>query len=143
MNLLQKAREILESETQTCVAICGEEIYRSKLRGVMPILDKIKEDPDFFEGASVADNVIGRAAALLLIQGNVKEIYASVISEHAIKILDEFKIITEYNEKVPFIMNRNQDGMCPMEESVLEINNPEQAVTVLEETLSRLRNSGK
>ena len=39
-------------------------------------------------------------------------------------------------KKVPFIMNRNKSGMCPMEETVLSIDNSEQAYNMLLEKIS-------
>ena len=61
MNSLQKAKEILIKENATLVAINNGEIYISRSRGVAPIIEKIDENPSFWNGASVADKVIGKA----------------------------------------------------------------------------------
>lgn len=53
----------------------------------------------------MADIVIGKAAAMLLIYGKVHKIYTRLISEHAIAILDKYHITYEYDKKVPYIMN--------------------------------------
>ena len=79
----------------------------------------------------MADEVIGRAAAMLLIYGRVRSIYTPLISEHAIDILDKYKIYYEYENKVPFILNRTKDGMCPMEKTVIHIDDPETAYKLL------------
>ncbi|HPU63190.1 MAG TPA: DUF1893 domain-containing protein [Mobilitalea sp.] len=133
---LSYAKEILIHSDCTCVAIKENKIYKSNLKGIMPIISKLKEDPQFFNGADVADEVIGRAAAMLLIYGKVRSIYTPLISEHAIKVLDEYQIHYEYEKKVPFILNRNKDGMCPMEQTVLNVDDPKLAYELLLKKIS-------
>lgn len=120
-------KEILENQDYNCVSIRGDEIYTSNLSGVMPILAKLIENSSFFTGAVVGDIVIGKAAAMLLIYGNVESIYAKVISEQAIPFLEKYQIPFTYDTLVPNILNRNKDGMCPMEQLVLNINDPTEA----------------
>lgn len=131
MDSLEQAIKLLETDKTTCVSIKNGEVYRSELKGIAPILSRLKEDELFFEGASAADKVIGKSAAMLLIKGKIKELYAGVISEHALKILKEHDIPVQYREKVPYIINRTGTGMCPMEESVLETEDTEEAYKIL------------
>ena len=48
-------------------------------RGVADLFSLVADEPDFLRGASVADRVIGRGAALLLVKGGAREVYAQVI----------------------------------------------------------------
>jgi len=128
---LTYVKELFNNLDCTCVAVKNDKVYKSNLKGILPILNKLKKDPSFFEGAYVADEVIGRAAAMLLIYGRVRSIYTPLISEHAIDILDKYKIYYEYENKVPFILNRTKDGMCPMEKTVIHIDDPETAYKLL------------
>ena len=66
-------------------------------------------------GACIADKVIGKLAVSLLAVSGVKEIYADVLSEYAIPVLEQNNIKFEYKTKVPFIINKEHTGMCPME----------------------------
>lgn len=50
----------------------------------------------------------------------VKEIYADVMSEYAIPVLNENGILYEYLEKVDYIKNKDNTGMCPMENKYKE-----------------------
>ncbi len=68
-----------------------------------------------FNGAIIADKVIGKVAGSILTVAGVKEIYADVISEYAIPVLEENHIKYEYREKVQYIINQEKTGMCPME----------------------------
>ena len=63
----------------------------------------------------IADKVIGKVAGSILAVAGVKEIYADVISEYAIPILEENHIQYAYKEKVKYIINQTKTGMCPME----------------------------
>lgn len=66
-------------------------------------------------GASIADKVIGKLAVSLLVVAGIKEVYADILSEYAIPVLEQNNIKYEYKTKVPFIINKDHTGMCPME----------------------------
>ena len=103
----------------------------STKQGIAPILELMQLKIHFLNNASVADKVIGKAAALLLIKAGIKELYAGIISEHAVKVLEQNEITVQYDTIVPYIINRRGDGMCPMEASVLEIEEVNEAYEVL------------
>lgn len=77
------------------------------------------------------DKVIGKAAAMLMVYGGVKKIHALIISEHALQILQAHNISISYDTLVPYIINRKKDGMCPMEQAVLSIQDIDQAYQLL------------
>ena len=130
MNDLTRARLALTDKQATCAVRKEGELFFSQEHGIKPLLNWL-EEPDFFRGAVVADRVIGRAAALLLAYGGIRELYAQVISEHAARALEEHQIPFAYGEKVPYIINRAKTGMCPMERRVLEVSDPSAAYEVL------------
>ena len=110
----------------TFAAVSENEIYTSEKRGVAPILEKIDADPEFFNGASVADRVIGKAAAMLLEKYGVAEIYAQVTSEYAIAYLNDKNVGFTYDKRVDHIINRDGTDMCPMEKTVLHISDADE-----------------
>ena len=73
MNDLEKAKEILEKGNYTCVICKGDTVYTSVDRGVAPVISFIDNKTDI-SGFSVADKVIGKAAAMLFSLAGVKEI---------------------------------------------------------------------
>ena len=95
------------------------------------MIRSLLQDPEGLKGAFVADRVIGRAAAFLLVYGEVKGLHAKLISSHAKEVLLRYGLPFEYEEEVPYIKNRRQDGMCPMEQSVLNTENAEKAFEIL------------
>lgn len=124
------AKQDLEEMGYTCVLRKGEETCFSYEHGVKPLLQWIGEGKDF-SGYGAADQVIGKAAALLYIKLGVRDLYTQVISEPAQSVFEEHGVSCTFGEKVPFIVNRKKDGMCPMEQTVLAISDPAEAVEAL------------
>ena len=89
-----------------------EEYYKPRVYDIVSLL---KENENALKGATVADKVIGKAAASLLTVAGVKEIYANIISEIAIPVLERNNIKYEYKNKTEYIINNEGTGMCPME----------------------------
>lgn len=90
-------------------------LKESKDRGIKPIFHTFKVDKNLFKNASVADRVIGKAAAMFLVEGGVKYLYTDIISQSAYKLLLDNGIEVEYLQKVERILNRTKDDFCPME----------------------------
>ena len=123
MSKLNELKEILYSKNASLVVgySNGEikEYYQDRVNDIKNIL---QNDENALKDASIADKVIGKLAASLLVVAGVTEIYADVISEYAIPILEENKIKYEYKTKVPYIINKDKTGMCPMENKYKDEN---------------------
>ena len=124
---LEKCREILKSGDYTLVLFDGKTLLTDTKRGVKPLLDLLDGKTDF-SGFSAADKVVGKAAAFLYVLLNVREIYADVISTHALSVLEEHQIPVVYGTLTDKIKNRAGTGFCPMETAVLDEENPENAL---------------
>ncbi|NLO62985.1 MAG: DUF1893 domain-containing protein [Clostridiaceae bacterium] len=131
MDCLKRAVRRLNKTDATFVAVRNGRIMDSHDRGIAPIMALVLADTNALRGACVADKVIGKAAALLLVRAGVERLFANTISEHAMSLLSEYHLTFEFGQSVPYIMNRAGDGMCPMESLVLEVNDPEEAFRVL------------
>lgn len=138
MTATEKAKALL-TDNVTFAAVSEKGEYTSEKRGVAPILEKIDNDPDFFSSASVADRVIGKAAAMLLEKYGVSEIFASVTSRHAKAYLDDKSVIFTYDKLVDCIINRQGTDMCPMEKSVLDTNDPVEGEKLIREKITAMR----
>ena len=42
------AKKLLNNSNNTCVAVKGNQVYESNLKGILPIITKLKENPLFF-----------------------------------------------------------------------------------------------
>lgn len=65
----QQIINLLQSEQCSCVIRKGDTIRIFRKRGVQDLYRLLKDDPDFLKGAFVADKVVGKAAAALMILG--------------------------------------------------------------------------
>lgn len=130
MNDLLSAKQYLKENNFTCVLIKGDLMFSSDERGVKPLVEFLNSGTDF-TGFSAADKVVGKATAFLYALLNVKEVYAFVISESAISVLEQNGIKAEYGEKVKNIINRKGDGICPFEKAMLDITDKFKAKEII------------
>ena len=115
MNDLELAKAHLrKNELCLAIALDGKIIFESTEMGVKALVDLTNQKIDI-SASSVADTVIGKAAATLCIHAGVRSIHADMISEAAIPILRSRGIIFEFEFSVPVIHNRQKDGPCPFE----------------------------
>ena len=128
---MKKAVNKLDQGGYTLVVVNGEREYTSKLSGVFPLLDIIKNAPEVLSGACVADKIVGKAAAVLFVYSGVKEVYAKTVSSYAVLVLKKAGINLVYEKKVPYIKNRAGTDICPMEKLVLDIGDPKAGAAAL------------
>ena len=134
------ANSILEENHSTCVILKGEEIiYTSSYIGVKPLLVFMKE-PKVYEASELilVDKVIGKAALLLAAKIGITEIYTPVTSLAALAAAKEHNISLYAAEVVPYIENRTKTGMCPIEMSVTNTNDLNEAFHNISDTIKVL-----
>jgi len=128
MEDLERAREILKEEKLTLVIVKnGEVIFSSGSPGINSILQAIESLGDYISGASAADKVVGKAAALLFAYSRIKGVYAVTLSIEGLNVLRKNRILIKYEELVPRILDKSGKNICPFEEIALKIESPSQA----------------
>lgn len=133
---LCRARQLLERGGCTCVLCCSERVYSSAARGIRPLLELL--DRGNWAGFSAADNVVGKAAAFLYVLMKIRALYAPVISEAALQVLQSSGIDVHYRQVVPAILNRRKTGFCPMENAVRQFDDPQAALSAIRRTYAQL-----
>ncbi|HHW46016.1 MAG TPA: DUF1893 domain-containing protein [Clostridiales bacterium] len=129
MEKLLELKNILVEKNCSCVVESNGNIYVSFEKGIKPVLGWLAEN-NLLKGASVADKVVGKAAALLFAYAGIKEIYAEILSQPAKMVFDKHNIPVSYLKLVKNIRNRNNTDICPMEKMAADINSPELAFKV-------------
>ena len=130
---LDLARALLiANKDATLVAVRGDEIVVCRDRGVKPLLKMVAEGRSL-KGFSVADKVVGKAPALLYAVLGPEAVFSPVMSWTGRAVLLAAGIFVSHDVLVPHISNRAKNGQCPMDESVTNIWEPYEAVSVLEE----------
>lgn len=131
----ERAKTLLEDNNYTCVLCKNEQVYTSTERGVKPLVELV-DSAENLNGFSAADKIVGKAAAMLYVLLGVKEVYAEVLSRAGADVFANYKIACEYGELTEQIINRNGDGICPMEQAVQEIDEPKEGLTALKRRLT-------
>lgn len=134
---LKKAKELLESVGYTCVITDGDRLLTSTQRGVKPLVQFLESGTDM-TGFSAADKVVGRATAYLYVLLGVKNLYAQVVSQPALAVLQANGIEASYGTLVPNIINRKGDGICPFEAAVMEITDPQSAYAAIRQKMQEM-----
>ena len=138
---MDKLIEILDKGGYSCVIAQGDHIRTFTRRGVADLYDLLQEDPAFMKGASVADKVIGKAAATLMVLGQVKDVRVHTISQPALHLLQEAGIPVSYDEAVHHIINRDHTGWCPLEQASRDLHSPEEIYPVIQNFIAEQRKS--
>ena len=109
-------------------------------KGVRDLEDLLDHEPSFLRGAMIADKVIGKAAAGLIVKGGVAEVYANVMSRLALPLLDEAGIPYSYGELVERIVIPEGDNRCPLERIVADAKTAEGVETLLRQHFQEMEN---
>ena len=133
MSDLDRAKELLNGQN-TCVLVSGEKVIVSTKSGIRPMMDFIGEKVDL-KGFSVADKIVGKAAAMLFVLAGIKNVYGEVMSRSGLDFLKEHGVSAEYKTLAENIINRAGTGICPMEQTVSDIDDVAVAYTKLKEKL--------
>lgn len=129
MKNLLDLKNLLEQQNCSCVIESNGNIYISHHKGIKPILNWLAEG-DLLKGATVADKVVGKAAALLFVYAGIKQIYAKLLSQPAKEVFEQHNIPVSYSKLVTNILNRDNTGVCPMEKRAEDISSPAYAFKV-------------
>ena len=136
---LEEAKSLLGTDGITCIALReGADPLISRVRGVKPILEWIEGGEDL-QGASVCDTIVGRAAAMMYALAGAGFVYGRVMSRGGAAELEKAGIPYEADQLMDVIINRMGTGMCPMEQTVLEITDPREAFFALKEKIAQLQ----
>ena len=139
MKDIEKAKEFLEKGNYTFVAVKDNTIIAaSQENGIRPLMKILRKNKSLLKGSSVADKIIGKAAALLALYAKIKELHGYTMSKSAIEILSDKDLPFTYDHEAKYILNNTSDGMCPMEKATININKPSKAFAALEETIKEL-----
>lgn len=119
-------RELLK-EHALVVYKDGKTIFYDE-SGIRPVLLHLKQGS--FKDAFVADRIIGKASALLLVYGGVQEVYTPIVSKPAVAVFRQYGVKYEADEVIENVLNRRKDGLCPMERKVVHVDSPAEAYRI-------------
>jgi hypothetical protein len=139
MQDLEFAKSNLIKENLNLVIVKkGKVVFETKKRGISGFLQAIEKLDKDLVAASVADKVVGMAAAMLCVYAGVVSVFASTISEEAVRVLEDNKISFEFEKKVTSILNRNKNDVCPFEKAAMASGTSDEAYAKLKSLANEL-----
>ncbi len=119
---------IQQDDCSVAVQLTNGQIIKKIGKSVRPLYQIYLENKADMNGAIVADRIIGKAAACLLVDAKVKSVYTFLMSKSAAKLLEAHGICFEYAKLCEYIENRNGTDLCPMEKLIVDIENVEHCI---------------
>lgn len=130
----------LEAGGHTLVVANGSRMETYNRPGVADLLTILNQDMSLLHGASVADKVVGKAAAALMAMGGVRDVYAFTLSRQAVEMLNARGIPWSCGEMVDHIVNRDGTGWCPMELCCRDCTTPDQCHAAIIKKIEEFKN---
>ena len=112
----------------SCVIRKGGEVREFSRRGVVDWYELRGHDAAFLRDSELADKVIGKGAAVLMIKGEVMRVYADVISAPALELLRTNGVDVTFLTQEANIKNRAGTDMCPVEKRCLLLTDLDEMV---------------
>lgn len=138
---LEQANQLLKDNGCTCIILKNDEIiYKSNFIGVKPLLVFLNEQVEFKKNDKLIliDKIIGKAALLLAAKCKINKIYTPVISKEALSAAEFYNIKWEASKIVPHIINREGNGKCPIEASVTDTIDLDEAFNNIKGAIAEL-----
>lgn len=100
-------------------------------RGVRDLYQLLTTTPETLRGAMVADKVVGKGAAALMIEGGVAKLHTDVVSLQALNLLNQSSIDYSYDQQVDHIINRTKTDWCPVEKLCKDVATASECVPLI------------
>ena len=134
--------EMLHAGGYSWVVEGPEGLHTFVRRGVVDLYDLYRTHPDCLAGAHLADKVVGKGAAALMVLGGVAWLYTDVVSTPALVLLREGGVVVEFAREVPYIENRTKTGRCPLESLCDGKERAEEIYPLIQQFMAERRESG-
>ena len=116
MTDVDQARQLLDADKLAFVLVKdGKVVATGDDYGVRELLAAVDQLGPLARGASLADKIVGKAVALIVVHAGISAVETRVASESAVRLLERHGIPLHTSSVVPQILNRRNDGPCPME----------------------------
>lgn len=137
---MQQLKQILiESGCSLVIKNQQGKVCQYTQRGVKDLLQLLEKQPSMLNGAQIADKVVGKGAAALMVLGQVSQLHAITISQPAADLLSKYKVELSYDNIVPAIQNRAKNGLCPIETACIKCKTAQDCLPIIKQTLANMK----
>jgi len=131
---IRRAVDLLHDKDCSCVILdksVPHEPHIFRERGVKDLFRLLHEEPALLQGAFIADKVVGKGAAALMILGRIDCLYTDVISSAALELFRSAGIEPQYACEAPHIINRTGTDICPVEKLCADCRTAEECLPLI------------
>lgn len=137
-DIRRRTIEMLFAERCSCVVRSADgRCHVLRQRGIRDLHDLLHDGRRVLDGAFVADKVVGKGAAALMIAGGVKEFFADVVSREALELAERYNLKFKYNTLTEQIINRAGTGRCPVETLCSGLRGVEECLAKIDEFIEK------
>jgi UDP-3-O-acyl-N-acetylglucosamine deacetylase len=130
--------KLIEKDLSLVIVKKGKVIFETKKQGISGFLQAIEKLDKTLVAASVADKIVGVAAAMLCVYAGVASVFALTISEGGIRVLENNNIACSFEKKASNILNRSKTDVCPFEKLAIASGSSEEAYVKLKSLASQM-----
>ena len=130
--------KLIKEDLSLVIVKNGTVIFETKKQGINGFLQAIEKLDKDLVAASVADKIVGVAAAMLCIYSGVSAVFVLTVSERGIRVLEDSNIECLFEKKVLNILNRNKTDVCPFEKLAIASGSSEEAYEKLKSLASQM-----
>lgn len=131
---------MLKSGNHSLIIAHGDDTRVYDTKGIATLLQLVTSGNQTMQRATIADKVVGKAAAALMIIGGATAVHALLISDGAVELLHDAGVTVDYDKRVDHILNRTASGWCPMEQACRNCRTAEECLTAIKKTTEKLAN---
>jgi hypothetical protein len=138
MEDIELARSLLEEEKWNLVIVKGGQVlFSSRERGVAPFFQAVQSMGKSLHNAAVADRIVGLAVAMLCLHARVAAVYAGIVSQGALDMLERKGVAVSNQNAVPYISNYDGTDLCPFEKLAGSCQRPSQLLAALQSLFAK------
>jgi hypothetical protein len=130
--------KLIEEDLSLAIVKKGKVIFETKKQGIGGFLQAIEKLDKDLVAASAADKIVGVAAAMLCVYAGVVSVFALTISEGGMKVLEDNNIACLFEKKVPNILNRDKNDVCPFEKLAMASGSSDEVYVKLKSLASQM-----
>lgn len=122
----------------SCIVENNGDIHTFKQKGVRDLYDLVSNSNSILKQARVADKIVGKGAAALIIRGGATSVYTHSISKSALEMLKNNNIHVSYDNVIEYIINNAGTDMCPLEKRVLDCKTADECWPIIQQFINDL-----
>jgi hypothetical protein len=109
----------------------GKDPFESRSNGLKDLFEPVNRLRTSLRNASIADQIVEKAAAFLFVYSRANSVFAVTISEKGPKFLEQNHVSAEFQNIVPNVPSKERTEVCPFEKMVLNCRDAKEAFGIL------------